>query len=258
MKLFKVDITKDALLNIPKPERLLFIQVTNLANELFVLQKLVFCSMNDSEEHGIITTAENMQALFLIRLTAAKLWEGWRLLETHYFNDIFSKDYASSLSPAGQSGLDRLKAYFSDSCLIKKIRDEYAFHYSSESSDAIDVLLNSLEDSEVFSLYMAERHGNCMYELSHTLLFASLLHSMNTTTREDAIATLLDEIIEINKAMLAFIEACVVVFCERYIGFQHEEIEVPDPPPLDDISIPYFVGPPNHRELKPKKHSAKD
>ncbi|GAH92434.1 unnamed protein product, partial [marine sediment metagenome] len=47
--------------------------------------KITFFSASVEEEDSLIRRAKNSQALFMIRLTAGKLWEGGRLLETYFF-----------------------------------------------------------------------------------------------------------------------------------------------------------------------------
>lgn len=244
MKLYKVELSKENLLSIPEEERIFFIQITNLANEIYVLQKITFFSAKDEEENDVVRGAQNSQAFFLIRLTAGKLWEGWRLLETHFFGTGLSKDYEEKFTDEGKGNLKFLKDYFKSKNLIKLIRDQYAFHYSKESSKNILDLIEKSSDTNIFKLFMSKYHGNCFYDISSTLAITSLINVIDEFDYGKGMLTLLTEINNVAENLLHFIGECVLVIAKRYIGFAHGEIEIPDHPRMDEVKIPYFVEKP--------------
>ena len=246
MKLFKIEISKEKLLSIPKEERLFFIQLTNVANELFILQKLTLFSARSEESDELIRRAQNSQALFLIRLTAGILWEGWRLLETHFFGSKLSEKYSKYLSDDGNNKLEYIKKYFSNINLIKTIRDEYAFHRSNESSDRMNEVIEQTDDSEVFSLYFSEHHGNCFYDMSDTLLNHSLFSIIKLKNTEEPMRELLIDIKDVLHNFLCFVGECVLVFGKNHLSLESYEMEIPNQPTIDQITIPYFASKPKN------------
>lgn len=249
MKLYKIQLNKDDLRTIPKEELLFFIQLTNFANEIFCLQKITFFSVGVKEKDLLIRRAKNSQALFLIKLTAGKLWEAWRLLETHFHNTDLARDYYGRFSEETKKNYEYIKQYFSQSNLIKLTRDKYAFHYDSETSKKVEEVFDALNNDEIFDMYISEHHGNCFYDMSDALINASLLSSIDESDRENAMLRLLTEVKDVTKNFLHFVGECVLVFGKRHLHFEPEEIEIPDQPSLEEGKIPYFVEPPDDYQI---------
>lgn len=76
MKIYEVPISKQQLDSIPTSERLFFIEIAHLANELSTLNRLLLFVSNASYTTELETRARNSQALLLIRLCSGKLFEG--------------------------------------------------------------------------------------------------------------------------------------------------------------------------------------
>jgi len=84
MVIYKVAISKKQLNLFPEKERILFIQIGHLANELTTLMKLLINAHKDSDV-DVIRKAYTMQASVIARLCIGKIFEGWRLLEDNLF-----------------------------------------------------------------------------------------------------------------------------------------------------------------------------
>ena len=122
MKLIKIEITKDKLLAIPINERKYFVQLTTCTNEVYVLQKYAIFSASIDEQNEITRRAHNMQALFMIRLLAGKLWEGWLLLN-RFFKPI-RDDYYEGFSEEAKKNCEYIENYFKNNHnLCRKIRN---------------------------------------------------------------------------------------------------------------------------------------
>ncbi len=244
MELFKVKLTKEQLQRVPEPEMLFFIQLTQFANEIFCLKKFTFFSVSLDGDDPLLKCASNSQALFMVRLTAGKLWEAWELLRRFFFSTTLSQEYESTFSEKAKKNLSFIKTYFSNANLVKKIRDEYAFHYSSEASDNIKELIKELKDDDEFYMYFNQHHGNCFYCMSDTLMNHSLYKSINSTDTKEAINRMLVEIANASGHFLHFVGECVLVFGKRYLDFKTDTIKISGQPAIDEVHVPYFVSKP--------------
>ena len=94
MIIHKVVVLKKQLSLFPEKERVLFIQIGHLANELTILMKLlIYAHTNSSLD--VVRKAYTMQASVIARICIGKIFEGWRLLKTNLFASSLSKKYDS-------------------------------------------------------------------------------------------------------------------------------------------------------------------
>jgi len=245
MKLTKINISKAELLSIPEKELELFIQLTNFNNDVNILQKLMVISGNSREkasQNEIVGRSLSSQGLFFMRIQAGKLYEGWNMLDKHFFNNkVFSLEYNKNGSFKGKEALSNIKNYFRGNNFIKEIRNKYAFHYSKESSEKMMKQIANAPDLEIFEIYLSEESGNCFYSIAHDLLNTSILEDINSGDKAKAMDKFFQEIISTTKYFLDFTQDCILVISKKYLQLNCEEVQIPDPPSLDDITLPFFV-----------------
>jgi hypothetical protein len=245
MKLTKINISKAELLSISKKELELFIQLTNFYNDVNILQKLMVISGNSREkasQNEIVGRSLSSQGLFFMRIQAGKLYEGWKMLGIHFFNnEIFSKEYHKKGSPQSKKNLFKLKKYFGKNNLIENIRNNYAFHYSKESSNNMVKQIINAPDLEIFEIYLSKEYGNCFYSIAHDLLNSSILKEIDSCDQAKAMDDFFQQIMDITKQFLDFTQDCIRVISEKYLQLNCEEVQIPEPPMLDDITLPFFV-----------------
>ena len=226
-------------------EQTFFIQITHLLNEINILRKLTLISsgnaLNSSDE--VERRGHYCQTQFFLRMLAGKLNEGWEMLQRDFWGTKLSIDYEKKLSQPGQSSLKKLKQYFSANNNIKLIRNQFAFHYDSEE---IKEIIKEIPPSEVPHLIFAEHRINCLYSLSDIIVNWAILRSINPTDPKRALETLIDEIvIGVSSYFQEFGFACIEIIVNK-LGLMNKskEIEIPDPPSIDDVKLPYFVNKP--------------
>lgn len=245
MKLTKLLISKAELLSIPEKERALFIQLTNFNNDINILQKLMVIAGNSrdmADQNDIVGRSLSSQALFFMRIQTGKLYEGRKILCDYFYkNKTFSQEYNKEGSPQGKANLNLLKKYFGKKNLLKNIRNIYTFHYSKESSKNMLKQLSKVPDSEIFEMYFAKESGNCFFPIAHDLLNSAILEEINSDVWAKAMNDFFQEILDITKCFLAFISDCIKVIAEKYLNLKIEEVEIPEPPSLNDITLPFFV-----------------
>jgi hypothetical protein len=245
MKLTKINISKAELLSIPEKELELFIQLTNFYNDVNILQKLMVISGNSREitsQNEIVGRSLSSQGLFFMRIQAGKLYEGWKMLYAHFFNNkTFSEEYNQKGSPQSKKNLSKLKKYFGKNNLIENIRNTYTFHYSKESSKNMVKQIINAPDLEVFEIYLSEEYGNCFFSIAHDLLNTSILEDIDSDDWAEAMNKFFQEVMDITKWFLDFAQDCIGVISKKYLQMNYEEVQIPEPPKLADITLPFFV-----------------
>jgi len=243
VEISKIKIKKTEFSRISEDEQLFFIQATNLMNDLITLQKCIYFSSKETL-NDIERRAQNSQALFFTRLLAGKLYEGWQMLTKGFFNKL-SKEYITKFSSIENDNLKELKSFFKRNNFIKIIRNEFEFHCPSPKR--IRNFLKKIPDTELFEIFLSEKHTNCRYFLSDVVVTFAVLDAINEKDKEKAMDKLISEIHRLTGCFLNFLGGYVVIFLQQYPDFIKEEIIVSDLPLIDDVKLPYFIREPNKK-----------
>ena len=244
MKVYEIPISQQQLDSIPLDERLFFIQIGHLANELSTLNRLLLFVSNTTGTTELERRAKNSQALLLVRLCSGKLFEGWQMLQRDYFGSKLSKEYDSLLDESGKNSLNEIKRYFSRNNLIKDIRDNFAFHYSS---DDLQNQLQCTKDTGTLYIYLGYAHGNSFYSFADVLVGSAMLGKVSGADPQQAMDALFADPINGIKWFLDFIGSCMIILVERYLGTTLEAlsantIEVPNTKKWEDVHAPFFLA----------------
>ena len=242
MELKKLSISKSDFMSIPEAERLFLFRFGNLFNEICVLRKLVYFSGGTKTTNKILKNAKMSQAVFILRILAGKLWEGWRLIETDFFKTKLSRDYEKKLTHVGKSGLGSLKRYFSTVNNIENIRNEISFHYSNEHKEHIKTIIDSHSAPEQFDVLISDNHLNCFYSTSGSVTDLTIIDWTNSPNDDEkSLQNLLSEITNITKSFLDFLGDCLFIIVKNHGNFDMVEVSIPNPPKFDEIELPYFI-----------------
>ena len=242
MKVYKGILTKEDFCKLPKSERVFFIQSCNILNDINILQKIVVVSNNTKPTTEVETKAQNSQSLFFLISLTGKLYEAWELLRKNFFGAKLSKEYETLLSTLGQDSLKDLKRYFGKENLIKKVRNEIAFHYGSEE---IIQQINELPPDEEFKLYLTNAQGTSFYYLAHFLHLKKILEYTKKSDDFEALDQYFNEVLKVAQLFLDFLDACLIAISKQNnIEWKLEEIDIPEPLSIDEVHLPYFVGKP--------------
>lgn len=239
MKLLKVEVSKSKLSQIPENERIFFVLLGSLLNDLNMFQKLAYFSANIKTGKGILRGAQNFQALSIAQFQAGKLYDGWDLLHKKFFGTKVSKQYERELSGSGKSNLSKLKRYFNrKDNLLCIIRNEFVAHYTSNK---IETLLREIPDSEIFYMLISKEHGNCFYSMSYELTNLAILKATGQSNIDDGMKKLLGDVLKVTRLFANFLGDCLRIIVEKHLGLGHSEVEIPDPPDMNEIVLPYFI-----------------
>jgi hypothetical protein len=262
MKLYQFDIPKSKLCSMPKKKRIFFVQIMNFMNEMHTLQKLsVFAGNSTDLTNDVVKSAQVSQALLLAKILALKLCEGWKLIKRELLDKSlnlpaeiqqdFEKITADGFGSIeeGLKSLDKLKAYLEQPIpanRIKLIRDQFAAHYSKQASKKIGQLIEKAPQTKIYSLFLSEAYGNCFYKISHDLSDEAMLEQIGTTESQDdtkpPMTAFMEDVQHVVSSFLNFIGSYIMVVIIKNFGFEeHTEVEIPEPPDLNEVTVPYFV-----------------
>jgi len=244
MKVYEIPISKQQLDSIPADARLFFIQLGHLANELSTLNRLLLFVSNTTGTTELERRARNSQALLLVRLCSGKLFEGWQMFQRDYFGSKLSKEYDRLLDESGKNSLTEIKQYFSKNNLIKDIRDNFAFHYSS---DDLKIQLQHTKDTGTLYVYLGYAHGNSFYSFADVLVGSAMLSKVQGADPQQAMDALFADPIKAIKWFLDFIGSCMIILAEKYLGTTLDTlgtntIEVPNTKKWEDVQVPFFLA----------------
>ncbi len=239
MKLMRVEIPKSKLEAIPEKQRVLFVHLGSILNELNILQKSVIFSSNGIESLSKVEKrGQVFQSLFFIRILAGKLNESWEMLKKDVFSTPLFKDCEDALSPVARDSLSELKKYFSRENNIHLIRDKFAFHYDS---DRVREGISQIPEDEVLEMFVCNS-GNCLYCFSDVIVSESILNSINPCDRAQAMDTLIKEVVQdVSGWFRQFGEDCIRIIAEKSGLMDCTWVEIPEPPLIDNVKLPYFT-----------------
>jgi hypothetical protein len=237
MDLYKVTISKEEIKSLPQKEVLFFIQAGAALNEINILTKLLIIS-NKEVDGAIETKAQNSQTLFILSLLTGKLWECWMFFQKAYFQSKIAKDYDKLLPESAKEHLAELKNYFGKDNLIKKVRHKLAFHYDT---DEVQKQMPDLIEDELPEFYLSEGQGNSFFYISDMIRMKIILEYTGKTKPLEALNTFFGEVLDTAKLFILFIHHCLVVVARNHNNWKIEKIEINDPPPINNVLLPYFV-----------------
>jgi len=239
MKLIRLAFSSRELQAVPAPELFFVIISCLFLNEILILQKFLNASRNnDDRNNEVLRKAHLTQDMFLAKLLAGKLFEGWELLQKRFYGNRLSTVYYPLLKPGPKKHLDAIKKYFGKTNAIARVRKQFAFHFGSrddELQNQMAKLVTELSGAQPLEYYMAEYEGNCLYTLSHSLVNYLMLTNTENTELFDS------ELHQVSKWFTSLIQDIIRIFTERY-KWDHSEVEIPDPPVHHDVRIPYFLA----------------
>jgi hypothetical protein len=238
MKLFRVKVAKEELTKLSEEEQVYLFQLSHFLNELSMLQKCVFISannidgLNEVEKQGQISST-----LFFIRLLAGKLFEAWRRLG----NSKIHKGFEGQLSPSCKDSLRKIRDYFNQKDnLVCVIRNKFAFHYDKEE---IEDELRNIKHDEPLEMFLPteEEAGICLYAFSDLISHRAMLGHTHASDIGESVKKLFDEIVrDVSKWFLDFGGEYMLILVKK-MDIDHSKIELPDPPSIRDLRLPYFI-----------------
>jgi len=241
MELYKVSVDNKEFRTLPQKEVLFFVQAGAILNELNILHKFLAIS-NRAVKGTVETKAQNSQTLFILSILTGKLWESWRFLEKSFFGTKISKNYDQLLPEKAKKQLIDLKYYFGKENLIKEVRKKLAFHYDTEE---IEKPLNEILKGDIPEFYLSEDQGNSYFYIADLIRLKTILDYTGMSEPFEALDKFFAEVLAVSKLFILFLNHCLVVVARNHMNWKFKKIHIQEPPKINDIFLPYFVGKPD-------------
>jgi len=230
----------------------------NFANDINALQKMMLFSAETNTDNDVVQSAQNSQTLLLIKTLAVKLCEGWKLLKREFLtkDNNLPQEFQQACGGLTVDGFEsfrrgiesfnELAEYLKpQNNMVKLIRNWFGAHYSKESSIKIGQLIEEAQESEIFPVFFEEAHGNCFYQMSHGLSNIAMLRlickSQSLDADNDPMSILVGDVVRVTRWFLDFIGNYIMLVAIKYFGFEYTEVEIPEPPDINKVALPFFI-----------------
>ena len=172
MTLQKYSFTAAHFSNLPKAERVFFVRLANIANDLLHVQLLTVTGTQATKEYsGVEQEIALHQMIFGLRQWYAILNEAWNVLVSGWSGQRLGKKFYPKLSK-GKKAFDDLRRYFSGKNLVGTIRDHFASHYEV---GYLPRILDELPTSDEFHFVSSERSINTFYSVAEGVRNVALI-----------------------------------------------------------------------------------
>jgi hypothetical protein len=243
MQLNKLVLTPVGVAKLTPEERTFLALAGQFSNDLTILHKLMTVSFReppDELEH----MANFVLVGVLLKTLAAKLCQGWEVVEKAFYGAQVGKAEWLRTNAALQTALDQLRLYFSKQNPIAEIRNRFGSHYDTEPlAPHLDAVL---ADSG-FEMLCGDRVANYFYTTSESATWSSILG----TTDEGAFRARMNELVHevASKAgdFFEFLNRVAEAFCThvvRDLGGELVEVSVTEVACVgpNDALLPLFAA----------------
>lgn len=242
MKILRVSLDKNALLALPKPERIFFIALGHITNEINGLSKFSYWAANstntndDLQEHG-----QKAAILILMRILAGKLNEAWELLRKNFFGPALSKTYEPVLDKEASTALNNLKKYFRKENAAHLLRNHLSFHYSA---DEIAASINNVDEELVVYLDKESAPNNLFY-FSETMVIQAIITLLNKTESEHPLEELTEELFNVAAWFVTLADGLMDAIMQKNVkelrSGAPRYLTISNLPDFQKVSIPWFT-----------------
>ncbi len=168
----KYSFTAAHFSNLPEAERLFFVRLANIANDLRHVQLLTVTGTQATKKYtGVEQEIALHQMIFGLRQWYAILNEAWNVLVSGWNGQRLGKKFYPMLSK-GKKTFDDLHKYFSGKNLVRTIRDHFASHYEV---GYLPRILDELPVSDEFHFVSSERSINTFYSVAEKIRNVALI-----------------------------------------------------------------------------------
>ena len=209
-----------AFRRLPKREQRFFVRLALISDDLRHLHHLILHARVSIR--AARTAVENVVALhqliFALRIYYGTLNESWEVIETGWHGTKLSRKLHTGLSTEAKQSLKALKRYFEHDNLTKRIRHNFAFHFSDEPiREALQY--RSLGENDGF--VTGGDQANIFYMFAENVRNRAMLLKTGNVDLNDpqqvrgAVRKLYDEGLRISENFTAFANAVMVAIAKR-------------------------------------------
>jgi hypothetical protein len=241
IEVFTLQYNKADLEAAPDTDRVFFLMITQLANDLQILWKQMLMAFANPPEGVINGQAASTVAMLNLRLLCGRLAEGGRTL--HMVFRAIREDYEPHFSGAARTALADLYTLFDDrDNLIKKVRDKVGFH--ADVRETLEAFA-ALPADVALGDYLALTINNTLY-WSAAVINDAVLRNLTGADQANALQTVMALSQETTSLFNTVAFAYTRVFAERYLRTALDDLQanretVPDVQALHELRLPFFI-----------------
>lgn len=246
IQLHELRFSKADLLRAPENERVLYVLLGGVANEMITLSKqLLFWTQPNPGEDEAEVYARTSAVLITARLLAGRTYEAWNVLRAREHSEVF-KGYRDQFSAGTEEALRRLNQYFGRANLIERLRNKSAFHSDIET---VRTALDGFPDDEPFVDYINNHVGNTFYSSAHLISTYGVMHLSKESDIATAMGKMADEVISISGLVSEYVFGFMAEFTIRHLdasSFTGKPVHTLKAPKLMEVTTPFFCEPPEN------------
>lgn len=237
---------RQRLANLSSDERVLLLLLGYSANQIMMLQKLVwFCTNRPPVEDAIERVGSVAQTQMILRLLVGVLSESWRLVSSRFLGSKLGREYGDILSKSGKDALDNLKQQFGRSSLITKIRNNYAFHFpdSTDIEAAFEATASEPEQSSNWNAYFSDYNANTLFQFAEFVVGHGIMQQIGITEELESHRVLMTELTRAAGDLVTFANSYCSAVWEKYFYAEgvRPSARLVQAAPADTVLLPFLV-----------------
>lgn len=237
LEVLKFPMSKAVLDRAPADERLLYLQLGLIANEINFLHRDLIVAFRSTQDSDAEREAAAAQTLLTLRMLAGRLHVAHEMLSANKALQAACKDTNF------RSDWKSIGAYFSKDNVIKAIRNQVAFHNSAELAERAYERLGDLEFNEYFTGHV----GACLFGSAQAILVTSIRELVGEDDYYVALDRVMEDVLTIASTFNALAHKYLMMFWSAHVdqgeGVAGERVMIPSPQSVAEIKVPFFCRP---------------
>jgi hypothetical protein len=249
-QVFRISLTKADLDKIPHDERVFYLMAGQLSNDINILTKLLWFAFNQHmKTEEVVKEASLSQTLLVVKLLAGKLYEGHSLIRSLFSAKKLYQKYKDHLNDAGRDSLQKINKYFANANnIIKRIRNEFAFHFDVRELDGIYDQLPS--NGELPEYWGTEYAGYNLFYGSEIITVIAMMKVTGESDQTKALQKIFAETTGVSVWFGQFVQNYSSLLLGIFLAMTQEDVErapriaFTNEPEIDQVPLPFFCLPP--------------
>ena len=218
VEMYELKVPLAAIRKLSNEQRYVYYLLGHMFNELMFLQKLAGFAVSTMNKHTDRRPAranpEQAQALFLFRMSSAKVWEAVETIRKKDMSMVLRTDIFPHM-PDGQSRLDDLNATVSAAKWLPEIRNGMGFHFPTMErwKDFVTPADDWVDDS----VYLGPGSGHTFYDGSDAIVKHWMFSQKKGMVPKEGVVPLINEMIELLTKTTNFLEDVMGAFVAEFL-----------------------------------------
>jgi hypothetical protein len=247
INVLRIPVPADLLKKMTNEERTFLLLMGHAENQISTMYKVLRFSSNFESENKTAQLTSSNQTQVILRLLIGMIYEAWIKL----VNDRFLKrsNISIKMTEKGEAAVAELRAHFSTSALLGKIRNSFAFHYPDDQYMTQAFKLAS-EDEALkgeWNWYLSGARTNTSYFVSELVFLHAIMKAAEVSTLQEAQDKLMQEVLKVHGLLCDLFDDIGNRFMEKYFPKPLDGFRVPaitDAPSLYEFALPFYASVP--------------